>query len=216
LDDRARGELILLLGRAQERGFVGPGTLDAHVDRALDLMVVLDQEFIRWAVDGGEPRLRALDLGSGGGLPGLPLALALPETRWVLLDGSTTRAAFLTDEVNRLGLQDRVDVVADRAEVAGRGALRASFDLVVSRSFGAPAVTVECAAPLLRVGGKLVVAEPPGGQPDRWPAEGLARLGMVLGGRESQPTAVQVMIQSTFCPDAYPRRTGVPSRRPLF
>jgi 16S rRNA (guanine527-N7)-methyltransferase len=90
---------------------------------------------------------------------------------------------------------------------------RAAMGLVVSRSFGPPPVVAECAAPFLRVGGRLVVSEPPEAA-DRWPIEGLAALGL-----EPDPldTAGFVRFRQTFpCPDRYPRRDGVPAKRPLF
>jgi 16S rRNA (guanine527-N7)-methyltransferase len=158
----------------------------------------------------------ALDLGSGGGLPGLPLALAWPGTRWFLLDGSIRRAEFLSQSVTALGLDGRVTVVAERAELAGRGELRSTVDAVFARSFARPAVTAECASPFLRQQGLLVVAEPPGGQPDRWDDRGLAHLGMRLGSRLVEPTAVQLIVQVTPCPERFPRRVGVPSKRPLL
>jgi 16S rRNA (guanine527-N7)-methyltransferase len=205
LPPEALGALRVVLTAAQERGFLGPGALDPHIRRALELGSAVDPV----------PE-RALDLGSGGGLPGLPLALTWPHTEWVLLDGSTVRAAFLGEAVSSLGLEGRVAVVATRAEEAGRGPLRGIFDLVVARSFGPPAVTAECAAPFLRVGGRMLVAEPPGGEPDRWPAEGLRLLGMVIGDRGSTPTAYQFIVQDQECPSRFPRRTGVPAKRPLF
>ena len=157
-----------------------------------------------------------MDLGSGGGLPGLPLAVAFGKTEWALLEGGTTRAAFLADAVVTLGIAERVQIVAERAEVAGRTALRGTFDLVVARSFGRPAVTAECAAPFLKTGGRLVVAEPPEHDSGRWPVDGVARLGLVLGERADSPPALQILVQVDPCPDTFPRRNGVPSKRPLF
>jgi len=158
----------------------------------------------------------ALDLGSGVGLPGFPLALAWPGSRWFLLDGSIRRAEFLSESVTALGLAERVTVVAERAESAGRGELRSTVDAVFARSFAGPAVTAECASPFLRQHGLLVVAEPPGGRPDRWDVPGLGGLGMQLGPRLVEPTAVQLIVQVTLCPERFPRRVGVPSKRPLF
>lgn len=162
------------------------------------------------------PPLRALDLGSGGGLPGLPLAVLFAATEWTLLDGSRTRTAFLAEAVDELDLGPRVSVVAERAEEAGRGALRSLFDLVVARSFGPPAATAECAAPFLRPGGWLVVAEPPGSTGERWSREGLDRLGLRPVRTVTEPSAVSLLQQLEPCPPAYPRRTGVPTKRPLF
>lgn len=162
--------------------------------------------------------IRAGDLGSGGGVPGLPLALWLPGWTWVLIDANQRRAAFLRAAVIELGLTGRVEVREQRAEEAGRDSwLRTQFDAVVARGFGPPAVVAECAAPLLRPGGRAVVSEPPGGQADRWPQEGLAELGMALGpALELGGASFQVLVQVTPCEDRYPRRTGVPGKRPLF
>jgi 16S rRNA (guanine527-N7)-methyltransferase len=109
-----------------------------------------------------------------------------------------------------------VRVVAARAETAGRSDLRGEFDLVVARSFGPPAVTAECAAPFLRVGSRLLVTEPPGGLPHRWDPDGLAYLGLKVDARIVAPTAFQILIQDVVCPDRFPRRVGVPAKRPLF
>ena len=199
-------ELEGVLGRAQGLGFLGPGPVEQHVTRALDLGRAVP----------GTPS-RALDLGSGGGIPGLPLALMWPGSRWVLLDGSLKRASFLEEAVEQLGLSDRMTVVAQRAEAAGRSpVLRGAFDLVVARGFAGPAVTAECGSPFLRRGGWLVVAEPPGGEPSRWDRAGLHRLGLDAGPALRSPTACQVLVQVDQCPDRYPRRVGIPAKRPLW
>ena len=203
-----RGILVRLqdvLSEAREAGFLGPGPVEDHVYRALDLGAAV-----------GRPPSDALDLGSGGGVPGLPLMLLWPTSRWVLLDGSVRRADFLGTVLVRLGLSDRGEVRAERAEVAGRSPLRGRFDLVVARGFGSPAVTAECASPFLVPGGQLIVAEPPGGAPERWDAEGLRKLGMAVDQAFRSPTAFQVLNQEVSCPERYPRRVGVPSKRPLW
>jgi 16S rRNA (guanine527-N7)-methyltransferase len=162
----------------------------------------------------------AVDLGTGGGLPGLVLAvLGGPDRRWRLVDANRRRCAFLRGAVEDLGLAARVEVVEDRAEVVGRQPEhRGRADVVVVRSFGAPAVVAECAAPLLAVGGRLLVSEPPDGTIlNRWPAEALAELGMsaaVL--HEGGGAHLAAMTQLRPCPDRYPRRVGVPAKRPLF
>jgi 16S rRNA (guanine527-N7)-methyltransferase len=105
-------------------------------------------------------------------------------------------------------------VVEGRAEVVGRGDLRGSAAAVLARGFATPAVTAECAAPLLEVGGVLVVSEPPD-EVDRWPTGALAELGLTPRYRTTSP-AMQVLEQVRTCPDRYPRRTGIPAKRPLF
>jgi len=169
-------------------------------------------------IAGGAGPLRAADLGSGGGVPGLPLALRFVEWRWTLVEAGERRSAFLRDAVRRLGVEDRVEVVRERAEVLAREPDRgAAFGLAVARGFGAPAVVAECAAPLLAVGGFLVVSEPPGGMAARWPADGLALLGLAPAQASAGGLgAFQVLRQALPCPDRFPRRVGVPAKRPLF
>ncbi|MGZ4710399.1 MAG: RsmG family class I SAM-dependent methyltransferase, partial [Acidimicrobiales bacterium] len=144
--------LVGVLERSRDLGFLGPGPVEPHIEHARRFSA---------ALTGPRPA-RALDLGSGGGLPGLVLILAWPSTVWCLLDANQRRTDFLTDAVDELGVADRVTVVRGRAEeVAHDPAHRGRFDLVVARSFGKPAVTAECAAGFLVVGGMLVVSEPP-------------------------------------------------------
>lgn len=200
--------LRALLERSRSLGFLGPGDVDVHVRHALGFATA-----VRAAP------VRAVDLGSGGGVPGLVLAAAVwPDTAWTLLDAGERRCRFLEEAVVRLGLTARVDVLHARAEAAGRmPAQRGQADLIVARSFGPPAVTAECAAGLLRVGGELVVSEPPSGSGDRWPADGLATLGMERLPPTTSPTFHFVTIaQRRPCPDAYPRPIGRPAKRPLF
>jgi 16S rRNA (guanine527-N7)-methyltransferase len=128
------------------------------------------------------------------------------------VDAAERRCRFLEEAVAELELGARVRVVQGRAEVLGRDpSLRGTCDLVTARSFGPPAVTAECAAPFLAVGGVLLVSEPPAAAP-RWPDE-LATLGLVAGPRVG---GIQVLTQATPCPERFPRRTGVPAKRPLF
>lgn len=209
-----RDVLVPVLEEARHLGFLGPGPVEPHLDHAAGYAAVLEEE-------AGGARWRpaaAADLGSGAGLPGLPLALALVEIEWILVEISARRAEFLRSVVADLDLRGRVTVLQERAEVVGRlPGYRARLDLVVARSFGAPSVLAECAAPLLRVGGRAVVSEPPGGAPARWPEEGLGRLGMVAGrARRAGGAAYQVLVQDVVCPDRFPRRVGVPAKRPLF
>lgn len=194
-----------VLPEAQEQGFLGPGPVEEHVIRALDLARAVPEA-------PGD----AIDLGSGGGVPGLPLALLWPHSTWVLLDGSTKRVRFLRHAVGSLGLAGRVRAVEARAEEAARTGLRGTFDLAVARGFAGPAVTAECGAAFLKAGGLMVVAEPPGGAPGRWEVAGLAELGMRVGDSLRSPTACQVLHQERVCPDRYPRRVGIPAKRPLW
>lgn len=161
--------------------------------------------------------LRLLDLGSGGGVPGLVLAIDLPSSRWVLVDAGSRRTAFLSAAVGQLKLEARVEVVTGRAEELGRDPLhRRAYQVVVARSFGRPAVVAECAAPFLELGGSLLVSEPPGERDDRWASHELAQLGLRMVGRSSDPPHLVVLRQESLCPERFPRRVGVPAKRPLW
>jgi len=150
-------------------------------------------------------------------VPGLALALALPAWRWELVEAAGRRAAFLDRAVLRLDLGGRVRVRHQRVEDLGRTpAARGRADAVTARSFGPPAVTAECAAPLLGTGGVLVVSEPPGGAADRWDETGLAALGLALSALRPGPPALVVLTQRAPCPARHPRRAGLPAKRPLW
>jgi 16S rRNA (guanine527-N7)-methyltransferase len=208
--------LLEEMERSRELGFLGPGRVRDHVEHAEGFAVVADAA---QATTGA-----ILDLGSGGGIPGLVLAERWRERSVVLLDASERRTTFLSEVVSRLGWQDRIQVIRARAEDAGRDpTLRGAHAIVVARGFGPPPVTAECAAPFLGVGGVLIVSEPPdSGGPlepssnSRWPAPGLGILGMRPGNGWDQPFHYRAIHQEIRCPDRFPRRDGLPKKRPLF
>jgi 16S rRNA (guanine527-N7)-methyltransferase len=202
-----------VLEEARRRGFLGPGPVEAHLDHADGFAEAVGS---LWGSDGGSKQVA--DLGSGGGVPALSLAVRFVAWTWTLVESGTRRAGFLREAVQELGLADQVEVVEDRAEVVGRSPVhRARYDLVVARGFGPPAVVAECAAPLLCVEGRVVVSEPPGGNPARWPEEGLAPLGLrPLCALQAGGSSFQVLRQFALCPERFPRRVGMPSKRPLF
>ena len=209
-----------VLNEARAAGFLGPGPVEDHLRHAEGFATVAH----RMLAETPSPRI--LDLGSGGGLPGLVVASSWPDATVVLLEANGRRAAFLRRAVGRLGLEERVSVLEARAEAAGRDpGHRARFDEVLARSFGRPAVVAECGSPLLRVGGWLVVSEPPSATDDsvtfgtgdvRWPAEALAQFGLEPAGVWRDGATYQVLRQAEICPERFPRRDGVPAKRPLF
>lgn len=166
---------------------------------------------------------RIADLGPGGGFPGLPMRIAEPALSLVLVESNQKRAEFLRVAVDALGLTG-VEVVAERVEDAGRNpALRASCDLVVARALAAMPVLVEYALPLLRDGG--VLAAPKGGRALDELTEAHAAI-EALGGVALEPVALPVapgappqtvllVRREGALDDRYPRRAGMPSKRPL-
>ena len=199
--------LLDVLGEAQTRGLLGPGPVEDQVRHSRTLAELIGP------VPGS-----FLDLGAGGGIPGLVLALDWADARATLLDSHRRACTFLEEAVDRLRLQDRVAVACGRAEeLARQPDLRGAFELVVARSFGLPAVTAECAVGFLRLGGRLVVSEPPVPQEGRWDAEGLSRLRLsVPVVRQAEGVRVAVLELLDSVPERWPRRPGIPAKRPLW
>ena len=198
--------LEVVLEHSRELGFLGPGPSVFHVEHAM-LTVSLTP------TTG-----RLLDLGSGGGVPGLVVAVARPDLHVVLLDSMAKRCDFLAESVHQLGLSDQVTVELGRAEVlARRPELRGQFDVVTARSFGPPSATAECAAGFLRLDGQLLVSEPPEDDPERWPAEPLEQLGLLLVDRHTgDRSTVAELRQVSLAGDDVPRRDGVPVKKPRW
>jgi 16S rRNA (guanine527-N7)-methyltransferase len=215
------------LHQSRAWGFLGDGPLDTHISHAQGFADAAEslqlEETPETASPVGIGDGRWMDLGSGGGIPGLILAHRWPHREVVLLDSNERRAGFLLEVVQDQGWGSRVIVVTDRAEVAGRTeGLRGAFSLVVARSFGSPPVTAECAAPFLQVGGSLIVSEPPRDEASaeapatRWPDEGLAAVGLQCRAQWRTSYGYQILRQVSVCPDRFPRRVGIPAKRPLY
>ncbi len=217
--------LLEILAEARAAGFLGPGPLEPHLVHAAGFVQLARTLPVPGEASPRTPRSpRIMDLGSGGGLPGLVMAAEWSPASLVLLDANERRTEFLRRAVSRCHLDARVSVVHQRAEVCGRDpSYRGSFDGVVVRSFGSPAVVAECGAPFLRPGGWMIVSEPPdpaeaseAGRGARWPAEPLSQVGLEPGEFVRQEFGYQVLYQRAACPERFPRRNGVPAKHPLF
>ena len=166
---------------------------------------------------------RICDVGSGAGFPGVPLKILFPNARLTLIDSIAKRTKFLSALVSALGL-DQVDVLTGRAEDLGRDSpLRESFDLVVSRGVASLRVLAELTLPFCRLGGLAVLQkkgdidgeivrasrawdELGGGLPEVKPVppEVLGGQRLLVVARKVAPTPIR-----------YPRRAGIPAKRPL-
>jgi 16S rRNA (guanine527-N7)-methyltransferase len=98
---------------------------------------------------------RGIDVGSGGGLPAIPLAIARRDIAWTLVESTGKKARFLEAVARRLGLAN-VRVVQARAEQAARTDLRESFDVATSRAVGALGDLATWSIPFLRIGGVML------------------------------------------------------------
>ena len=166
---------------------------------------------------------RLIDVGSGAGLPGLPLKILYPDLRLTLVDSVAKKARFLELVAAELGLSD-VTVIADRAEVLGQDAAhREGYDWATARAVAELRVLVELLLPLVRVGGRALAQKGDSAAEELTAAApAIAALG---GGAsqlipvrlpETEATHTLITIDKAAATDPrYPRRVGVPAKRPL-
>jgi 16S rRNA (guanine527-N7)-methyltransferase len=182
-------------------------------DHLADSLVALELDSVR---SSGQ----TLDIGSGAGLPALPLAIALPEVAFALIESSARKCVFLERAVSVCRLSN-VEVVHARAESFGEA--RGRYDLVMARAVAPLDVTAEYAAPLLRVGGTLVAWRGRrSAEAEVAAARAAAELGMAT--HEIRPVRpypgaqhrhLYLMSKVMETPSRYPRRPGVALKRPL-
>jgi 16S rRNA (guanine527-N7)-methyltransferase len=158
------------------------------------------------------PPARPIDVGSGGGAPGIPLAVALgvPVT---LLEATGTKARFLRDVVADLGLA--CPIAHARSEELARGAGRDAYDLALARALAPPPVALELCLPLVRPGGYLVLWA---GAVDRAVLDGVAAqlAARVEGIAPAGGTRTLALVAKTGAtPERFPRRPGMAGKRPL-
>jgi 16S rRNA (guanine527-N7)-methyltransferase len=203
-------------------------TLFLEVNQRMNLSAVRDEEgvWIRHVFDSllllkhlkADSDQHALDLGSGGGFPGMVLAIARPDMGWTLVDSVGKKARFLQESIEALGLENARSL-SDRSEVLGQDPEhRELYTLVTARAVARLNVLLELTIPLLQVGGHLLAMK--GEQADvevkeaRRAADILSSRvmrrteqpggGILLDYKKSKPT-----------PNIYPRPVGVPGQKPL-
>jgi 16S rRNA (guanine527-N7)-methyltransferase len=173
-----------------------------------------------------EDRARPLyfiDVGTGAGLPGIPLKIILPDTRLVLLEATAKKTKFLEHLIAKLGLKD-VEIVAGRAEEVARDhRYREKFDLVLSRAVASLPTLVELALPFCAIGGRFIAQKKGDIKEELAQSEkAIALLGGSL--REIKPVVLEEFSDSRVLvvidkikptPPIYPRRPGMPAKKPI-
>lgn len=172
---------------------------------------------------GSELRGRAIDIGAGAGFPGLPLKIICPGLRLTLLEAMGKKVRFLEHIVSRLRLEG-VEIIKGRAEEIGRDAAhREAYDLALARAVAELPVLVEYALPFCKLGGLFVAQKGPEGDAEAKVAEAAIA---ILGGSLrhivhlelpplAEPRSLVVIEKTASTPERYPRRPGIPSKRPI-
>lgn len=191
---------------------------------ALKTHEAIYKEFILDSL-GGVPSLPAkgkvIDIGTGGGIPGLVLAMARPDLQFVLTDSASKKTKWVSELVETFAL-DNVRVVTGRLELLGRdGNVRESFDAVTAKALASLNVLVEFALPLLKVGGRLLAYKGPAlAEEIEQAGHALEQLGAKIhrcGGYQigDKSFVVCEILKIHPTSDEYPRRDGIPQKKPL-
>lgn len=168
--------------------------------------------------------LRVIDVGTGAGLPGIPLKIMLPGIRLTLLEATVKKAKFLVHLIDRLGLDD-VEIVVGRAEeVAHDVQYREKFNIVLSRAVASLPALVELTLPFCTAGGRFVAQKK--GDIEQEVKQSYKAI-VVMGGRLREIKTVEleeidgkryliIIDKEKSTPAEYPRRPGMPAKRPII
>ena len=179
--------------------------------------------FAKQPVDRRPHSLRCIDVGSGAGFPGLPIKICCPKMHMVLLEATGKKVQFLAHIIARLGLEEVAPLQGRAEEVAHDPIHRERYDRVVARAVAELRVLAEYTLPFCQLGGLVIAQKGASAQEETHAAEYAISL---LGGRVRQVMPVELlgMAETRYLvvvekvartPAQYPRRAGIPTKRPL-
>ena len=175
------------------------------------------------ALKDSDPALRVIDIGTGAGFPGLPVAIANPDWEITLVDSTRKKIAFINDVIPQLKLNN-VQTLVSRAENIGRDPdYRELYDLALIRAVGKPSVCVEYILPLVKVGGLAILYRGHWEEEDTVSLESAAnKMASKIELIYSQKTPITESIRHCIylrkqspIANKYPRAVGVPNQKPL-
>lgn len=187
-----------------------------HIKHFLDSLTCLK-------IINKKENLSLIDIGTGAGFPGIPLKIMMPEIKLTLVESSQKKAGFCKTVVEELNLED-TPVIAARAEDLGKDPqFREKFDWAVARAVAELPVLAEYLLPFVKVGGKALAMKGADSEDEtRKTSQAVA----VLGGEIAEKVRLNlpegygertliVLKKVSATPDAYPRRAGMPSKKPI-
>ncbi|MDG1846249.1 MAG: class I SAM-dependent methyltransferase [Acidimicrobiales bacterium] len=204
--------LLEILEKARNYKFLGPISLEDHIKNGKGFVEVLSNLH----TDPTQTPY-VVDLGSGGGVPALIIAEALPKWNFLLIERKIKRVEFLQWAIENTVFGKNIKIYNGEAEnAAGDHNYAKSADFVTSRSFGPPSVTAECSCCFLKKGGHLIVSEPPKRE-ERWPTTPLAVTGLYpITIQQPKYGSFQALKLKKYPEERFPRRPGVARKRPLW
>jgi 16S rRNA (guanine527-N7)-methyltransferase len=169
------------------------------------------------------PGVDAIDIGTGGGIPGIPLAIARPDVQWTLVDATAKKIAFLQDVITELSIPNVVLYHGRIEELAHESHMRGRYQVLTARAVSSLSALLELGLPMVRTGGTLLL---PKGADIAGEMEAAMSAARILGGtivsHDTLPdagtgveTRLVVVRKERETPAAYPRRAGLPARSPL-
>ena len=196
------------------------GCEDVQIYHFLDALSIITA----WHQNSKGSKSQIIDIGTGGGIPGIPIKIVFPEIKLTLLEATRKKTEFLSHIVSRLGLTD-TDIVTGRAEEIGHlDTYREQFDTVLSRAVAPLATLVELTLPFCTLSGEVIAYKKGDIEEEARQAEKAIAL---MGGKMKKITNVTIpelagdrkliaIEKITPTPDKYPRRPGMPAKRPVM